>query len=448
MPKKRSFFFFLLICIGWFACKKVDIQFGDQFLDNGYTQIVTVDSFPVALSTIYVDSFITSAQGVTVVGAYSDPVFGKIKSNNFFEVVPPGYAQATSYIDSFTATTFDSIALIIKPDGSYIGDTTKPFHIDVSKLAQSIVPYDNSLLNLYNNDSFAVIPQTIGSKDFYLRPTSGDSIVVRLSDDLGKTLLKKFQDPNDGDVRSNDAFLQYLYGMRLSAGANSQLIFGSKDTVAMRLYYKKPGLYLESLTMDFLLANKSHHFNNISVDRSATVLKNLSSVNNEISSTVTGNTSYTMYAAGAMAKVRFPSVRDILKVPNYAKILKATLLIRPVRGTYGTGSYVLPPQIRLSSTTQLNQIGSDLSFISSNGASQVQTGNLQVDLLYGESTNYAYDVTSYIKSLILDGSINLNGFLIIPPSPALVTQFGRLVIGNRDNLNGQMQLVILYATVQ
>jgi hypothetical protein len=447
MPKKRSFFFLLLISIGWFACKKVDIQFGDQFLDNGYTQIVTVDSFPVDLSTIYVDSFITSAHGVTMVGAYTDPVFGQINSKSFFEVVPPAYAQATTYIDSFTATTFDSIALIIKPDGSYLGDTTRRFHIDVNRLAQSIVPYENSLLNIYNNDSFAVIPQTIGSKDFFLRPSSGDSIVVRLSDDLGKTLLKKFQNPNDGDVRSNDAFLQYFYGMRLSAGSGSQLLFGSKDTVAMRLYYKKPGLYLESITMDFLLANKSHHFNNITVDRSATVLKNLATVK-QISSTATANTAYTMYAAGAMAKLRFPTIRDILKVPNFAKILKATLLIRPVAGTYGTGSYVLPPQIRLSSTTQLNQIGNDLAFITSNGASQVQTGNLQVDNLFGVNTNYGYDVTAYIKALILDGSINANGLLIIPPSPALETQFGRLVMGNRDNLKGQMQLVIIYAAVQ
>src|SRR5882757_10843199 len=100
MLKKRFFFFLVLLSIGWFACKKVDIQFGDQFLDNGYTQVVKVDSFPADLSTIYVDSFVTSGRGVTMVGAYTDPVFGQINVNNYFEVVPPLYAQSSDYIDS------------------------------------------------------------------------------------------------------------------------------------------------------------------------------------------------------------------------------------------------------------------------------------------------------------------------------------------------------------
>ncbi len=149
-----------------------------------------------------------------------------------------------------------------------------------------------------------------------------------------------------------------------------------------------------------------------------------------------------------MAKIRFPTIRDVLKLPNYAKILKATLLIRPLRGTYGVGSYVLPPLMRLSQTTQLNAIGNDLTVIGSNGSPVTQTGSLIVDNLYGESTNYAYDVTTYLRGLILDGTINNNGLLIIPPSPALETQFGRLIIGNRDNTNGKMELQIVYAAVQ
>ncbi len=447
MPKKLPYLFLGLISIGWFACKKVDIQFGDQFLDNGYTQVVKVDSFPADLSTIYVDSFVTSGKGVTVVGAYPDPVFGQITVNNYLEVVPPLYAQSTAYIDSFKAITFDSIALVLKPDGSYTGDTTKRLHVDVNRLAEPIIPYDNAILSIYNTRSFSVMPQVIGSKDILVRPNSGDSIIIRLSDDLGKTLLKKFQDPNDGDVRSNDAFLQYFYGLRLSAGPGSQLIFGSKDSVTVRLYYKQPGLYLQNKTVDFLLANAGHHFNNITVDRSGTVLKGIANLK-QINSTATANTAYTLYAAGVMAKIRFPTIRDVLKLPNYAKILKATLLIRPLRGTYGVGSYVLPPLMRLSQTTQLNAIGNDLTVIGSNGSPVTQTGSLIVDNLYGESTNYAYDVTTYLRGLILDGTINNNGLLIIPPSPALETQFGRLIIGNRDNTNGQMELQIVYAAVQ
>lgn len=446
MPKKLSLLLFILFSISWFACKKVDINFGDQYLDNGYTQVVKVDTFAADLSTVYVDSFPTSGNGVTILGNYKDPVFGTITNNTYFEVVPPSTVQSTDYVDSLRSVTFDSLALVLVPNHTYIGDTSKPVHIDVNRLAEAIVPYENTSTTIYNTRTFAVQTPSIGSKDAVLRPTIGDSIFIRLDDNLGKTLLSKLQNPNDADLRTNQAFLQYLFGFRLSSTTN-QLSFGAKDSVVMRLYYKKPGLYLENRIIDFTLANNAHHFVNVSVDRSGTVLKDLATLK-QINSKSLGNTAYTMYAAGAMTKIRFPSIRDILKLPNYAKILKATLIVRPIRGTYGTGSYVLPPAMRLSTTTQLNQIGTDLVSFNSSGTAVTQTGNLSVDLLYGENTGYTYDLSSYIKTIVQDGTINANGLLLIPPSPALLTQFGRLVIGDHNNNNGRMDLEIIYASVQ
>jgi hypothetical protein len=96
----------------------------------------------------------------------------------------------------------------------------------------------------------------------------------------------------------------------------------------------------------------------------------------------------------------------------------------------------------------LNQIGSDIVAISSTGSAVTQTGDLLVDYLYGENTNYAYDLTRYLKAIITDGTINANGLLLIPGSPELETQFGRLTMGNRLNTNGKMELLIVYASVQ
>ena len=441
MLKKIHPWFFLFFSIVFFACKKVDIQFGDQFLDNGYTQVIKVDSFGMDVSTIYIDSFITSAKGVGLVGAYNDPDFGRIAVTNFFEVTPP------TYVDAFAATTFDSLELILRLNRSYYGDSTKPLHIEVNRLSQPIVGYDDNLLNLYNTQNFSVQSIPIGSKNVVIRPYLTDSISIRLDDNLGKDLLKKLQNPSDPDLQTSAAFLQYFNGLRVSSGsAVNSMIIGCKDSVVVRLHYKKPDLYLQTKQVDFTLANTSHHFNNINVDRSATPLKSLSVVK-QINSIAMGNTAYTMYAAGTMVKIRFPTIRDILKLPNFAKILKATLIVRPVRGSYGL-NYSLPPQLRLSGTTQLNQIGSDLSAISTTGSSIVQTGGLVIDYLYGENTNYAYDLTNYIKSIITDASINGNGLLLIPQTPALETQFNRLIIGNNNNSAGKMELLIVYAAVQ
>jgi hypothetical protein len=446
MSLQRVVFYSLLFSFVLFSCKKVDIQFGDQYLDNGYTQVIKVDSFAVDLSTVYVDSFITSGKGAAVIGGYTDPVFGRINAASYFEVIPPTYADP--YVaDSFKAAKFDSIALILKPDRSYFGDTTKPLTITIHQLAEPIVFYDNSLSNIYNTQSFQVTFNPLASKNISVRPNAGESIVIRMDDNLGKALLKKYQDPNDVDIKSNDAFLQYLYGFRLTAGNNSSVLFGCSDSAIVRLYYKKQGLYLENKTLDLTLAKKAHQFNNITVDRSAGVLKNLSTAK-EINSRLTNNTAYTLYAAGAMAKIRFPTIRDILKLPNYAKILKASLIIRPLRGTYGATSYTLPPQLRLSSTDLSNGIGYDLTYTNSDGTTGLQNGDLVVDNLYGENTNYAYDLTRYIRAALQDATGNANGLLLIPFSPAMETQFGRLVMGDRNNTEGKMELLIVYAAVQ
>jgi hypothetical protein len=445
MRTLTRFVFLFTLTATWFACKKVDIRYGDQFLDNGYTAIVKVDSFRTELTTVYVDSFVSSGKGVAVVGGYTDPVFGKIKAQTYWEVVPPAYVDGIA--DSFRAVTYDSIAVVFKPDQSYFGDTAQPVTLEVHRLSEPITPYDNTLQSIYNTRTFAVYPSPLGTRTLRIRPSSGDSLTIRLDDALGRELIRKFQNPADNDIKSNDGFLQYFYGLRMRAADGSKLIFGSKDSITLRVYYKKPGLYLQDRTLNFTLINKFYQFNNITVDRSGTPLQNLASAG-KIPSTQSGNTAYTLYMAGAMTKIRFPDVRDILKTPNFAKILKASLIVRPLRGTYGTGSYVLPPEVRLSQTTQLNQIGTDISYINSNGSAQTQTGSLIKDELYGENTNYAYDITAYIKALLNDGTVNQNGLLLIPPSPALETQFGRLVVGNKDNSAGKMELLIVYAAIQ
>ena len=213
----------------------------------------------------------------------------------------------------------------------------------------------------------------------------------------------------------------------------------------MRMYYKKPDLFLLDKTFDISIGAKAHHFNQVSVDRTGTPLKDLAS-KKQLHSSVTGNIAFTSYIGGAMVKIKFNSIRDILKIPNYTKIIRATLLVRPLKGSYST-SFAVPPQLRLSSTTQLNQIGFDLAFFV-NGSSNPQYGSLELDYLYGENTSYAYDVTNYISLIVNDPTTNGNGLLMLPPSPAMETSFNRLVVGNKFNPMGKMELSIVYAAVK
>jgi hypothetical protein len=72
-----------------------------------------------------------------------------------------------------------------------------------------------------------------------------------------------------------------------------------------------------------------------------------------------------------------------------------------------------------------------------------------VDYLYGEKTSYAYDVTNYIALIVGDPTFNSNnGLLMLPPSPFMETTFNRLVVGNKANPLGKIELAIVYAAVK
>ena len=434
--------FILTVTVSVTSCTKADVQFGSEFLDNQLTQIIKIDSFTPSLSTVYLDSFITSAKGVALIGSYNDSYFGRVSSETFFELNPPGYA------DIYSQTMFDSIRLILKPNGSYYGDTTKPIHFNTYRLSELIVSKNFDVSNNYYNNQSFMTGNIMGSESQVVYPQSKQAVSLKIQDTVGINLLTLLQDPNNTVFQNNINFLNYLNGMKISAGNSDQTMIGFSDTITMRLYYRKGGPYPQYGTADFVLSNKAHQFNHITVDRSAIsdkVIQTISANNYEIPSTSTGNVSYMQTISGLMTKIRFNSINQVQNLPNYAKILSAQLVIRPVVGTYNRDSYSLPPYLRLSSTNGLNQLGTDI--LSTNGAG-IQTGSLFVDYLNGTGTAYTYDLTSYIKSILNNPTAIANGILVSPPSPYFETTASRVVIGNNFNINGQTQLLIYYASVQ
>ncbi len=447
MQQKFSILILLTLIIGSIACKKVDIQFGNDFIDGSNTQIIRVDTFDVALSTVYVDSFATNGLGTTLIGGYKDPIFGTVATQTYFEVAPPAYQ------DIYDNVIFDSLTLILRLNNKFYGDSTKPVHIDVSRVTDQIVPFDNGT-SLYNIDSFGVASTVLGSKDVIVNPSQSDSIYIKLDPALGQELLNKFTAKSD-TIKTSDVFLNYFKGLRITSNNNSQMVFGCSDSAIMRIQYRKKDLYLVNNNIDFSLINKTLHFTNIKLDRTTGSAK-LQTLGNgpgqvkEIDSKLTDNTAYCQAATSSLIKLKFPNIRDLLKAPYYAKLLSAKLIIAPVAGTYDR-SFYLPPQLRLSTTTALNLIGTDLTAIGANGTAQVQTGNLYIDYAYGASTSYSYDVTSYIKFAFTDINPNSgNGLLLSPPLGNYQTSFSRTAIGNRLNnvANSKIQLQVYYAFVK
>ncbi|CAN5486961.1 hypothetical protein BH10BAC2_BH10BAC2_11680 [soil metagenome] len=66
-------FILLLLLFSFASCKKADISFGNQLLDNAHTQIIRIDTISVELNAGYIDSFITSNKSIGLTGICKDP---------------------------------------------------------------------------------------------------------------------------------------------------------------------------------------------------------------------------------------------------------------------------------------------------------------------------------------------------------------------------------------
>ncbi len=204
------------------------------------------------------------------------------------------------------------------------------------------------------------------------------------------------------------------------------------------------GLFSTPKTLDFSFYNGDNtQFNQVTSDRSGTPLAAFGGADGEISSTLTNKTSFLQYITGFIAKIRFPTIRDLLLRTDYLKIIKAELIVTPINQSYN-GLYPLPPSLYAYTTDQNNNIGAPLL---ASGVSSFQNGNLIIDPLYNANTSYTYDVTSYLQQQIAIGYANQNGLLLIPPSPASISTFNRVVIGDQNNAAGNaLQLKVYYVS--
>ncbi|MFY8128076.1 MAG: DUF4270 family protein [Chitinophagaceae bacterium] len=430
-----SFFLFVT------ACKKVDVNFGNEFIDGSTTKIYKIDTFAVDLSTVVLDSFSTNGQNTVSVGYYDDPSFGRINTAFYAQVVLP------SYENIYANTTFDSICLVLKPNANYYGDTTKPLNIKVHEVADDI-KFDGEALNIFNNKTYPVKSSILADADYLIRPKTNvkNEVYIRLNDALGIDWLNKLKaSPSDSAMKDPNEFIKYFKGIRVSSSTSSNLIAGFTDNYFIRLYYKKTGVFIEEKFVDFTVYNKQLQFQNTTADRRGTDLQGLGGTNNEISSLLTNNRAYSQKATGVLTKLKFTNIKDVLKLNGFAKIVRADLVLKPINTTY-TPQFYLPPAMKLATTSTRNEIGPELAVLNPDGSLAPQYGNLQVDYYLGQNTRYTYDLTQLFRVILPDNNydVNKSGLMFLPPTPQSEVNFARTVIGDRKNLDYRAIIELYY----
>ncbi len=418
------------------SCEKVHVEFGESTLEAD-PDIVFLNSYKVDIATFKTDSFVTSSNEVLSLGYHYDSVFGAVKAGSYVQLKLPATNPLS---DQTLAVTLDSLELIIKPTGDFYGDSSRSFKIQVHRLTQNIKDATSSGDTYYNTTSFGYDPTTIGQQTVSLYGRSGTPVHIRLSNALGQELLTKFKD-NHEDISSEERFINYFKGIYLTTDTvvtNSLAYFSAPaDSILIRLNYHDNGLFPVKRYIDFSYT-KAKQFNNIAfryVNPNFSIFINRKS--QLIPSTSSGNQSYLNSNLGSYIKMSFPKILNLKELYPYIRVVKAELIIKPDVKSY-TFPYQLPQSLYLYTTDENNYPISPFYFGSDNSVRQ--QGNLYIDRLLGENTNYSYDISGYINNLIAEGQFSKSALLLTSSLTGNDTGLQRLILNDQNTSRSSVQL--------
>lgn len=420
----QGFIFLALLLIA--SCDRKTVQFGDTPQD-AYSLIKQVDTVSVQMSTLILDSFVTSGKSNSLVGRYKDPYFGHIEARSYFQLGKPSQSTVPDI------AIYDSLVLIVPLNKYHYGDTTQEQTFYVHELAAPIEPtYSNYL---YNTSAIPQQASVLGSRSLVLRPTVTDTIQIRLSDAKGRELFALLQ-RNSDTLETEEKFLRYFRGLTLGlSGADTTAIYGiqARSGLQMRLHYRTTTPVLETHMIRFSLLENNLRFTQLKAERGGTSLPNASSRVLEIPTSQTNELSYSQSSLGVLGKMSFPTIRNLLHLNRVVRLLKAELVIQPADAGL-QNNLKLPNQLYLAETSGANEIGSF-----------VGQSNLREP---GISAHYVFNVTSSINSLLNNSGLTDRGFLVLEELPGNTSQVNRLVIGGSAHSKYRTQLKLTLLTVK
>lgn len=400
-------------------------------------KVILIDTATVEVSTINFDSLVTSGTSRILLGNYDDPVFGKVKSDSYFQLSSYSYGLQTTSSDTEGANyVFDSIRMVLIPDKYYYADTTQVQSISIHRLLQKVKPNteDDSF---YNNSTLNYDASSLGNASFKPKPIAQDSIFVKLDAVFGEALFQKLK---KREITTDDEFIEYFKGLVIrSISENSSAVVGFKTTSLLQLYYSKRVSESEtSLLKEFTIGDAAKQFNRILLDRTGTILQELPGTTARLSSNLTNNSSFIQSGTGLACRIDFPSIKELKYITEKGAIVDAQLIIRPVVGTYSK-SYPLADSLNVFVADKLNRIGGTLN--SASGYPICAILNKQSDE-FNENIGYSIPLGTFMQNEMIKQSDSKSALILTIPT--ISKAVNRLVLGNQKNTGNKIQLKIYY----
>ena len=427
------------------SCYKKEIQVGSDLAES-HTHILTVDTVGVILSSYVRDSFLTANKSFSLIGNYHDSYTGKTSASTFIQLGLPTLSEDATTLLPKTAV-YDSIVLYMRGSGYYYGDTTQPFAISVYELDQQPTP-DETHTDLYNTSDVPVKAAPLASTSKIFRPSSKDSIVLRLPNAMGQDFYTKIQNKAN-QFTNSDLFLEYFKGIAIKPTSNSSgAVYGfnlTDSSIIVRLHYHLTLPYKQDKVLVFAPTRTTYQFNRIVTNRAGTSLAVTSPGQKEFFANATNPFAITQTGTGVYLKALFPTLRNVLKINDVVRLMDARLILKPVKGSYDYYGNRLPNPLFLQTTDASNEPTGTILDSTGQG---VQQRAPVIDDLYGVNTNYSFNITSYINALLNTPGTADNGLFIMEQEMGSAKQINRAVIGSRQNETYQTKLILNLLTIE
>ena len=401
-----------------FTCKENPSEFslGEKYIES-QSSMSLIDTFSVDLSTVIEDSVVTSGTGRLLIGNYSDNIFGKIESKTYFQIGIPDTANL-SIIES---DIYDSLNLVLRYNQYFYGDTTKNQKISVYQLTENIRFNDDFAIT--NNTSFGYNSNSIGSVIYSPIPKgSGDTLSIRLSDEVGRDLFTKLRDHSDILLQA-ETFRNYFHGLMLEPdnSYDGSIIGFNAGSAKLILHTRRNDITTEEIDYEFMLDDTTKQYNQITHDFSSSELNGLIKQQNKLSNSASGGLAFVQGGVGLKIRADFPSLNEIL-LRGRGNVVKAQLSITPLKGSYK--EFSLPSELIIYTSNKSNEVTGILSY---------PISTLTIDELYQEETVYTFDITDYLTNELADSYVNPgDGLLISLPDTDLQTSLERLIIDSKN----------------
>ncbi|WP_343618687.1 DUF4270 family protein [Flavobacterium sp.] len=438
----RKFLLLLFFALTMFSCG-TDTDAGEFVVGSDYlalsNKVVMIDTVTVEMSTINFDSLVTSSQSRILIGNYDDPIFGKVKSNSYFQLSGSSYALNNSGSDTEAVNfVFDSISMILKYDNYYYGDTTQVQKFDIHRLTQKVKPNTDDD-SFYNNSTLTYSDESLGTISYKPRPTEKDSINIRMDDALGAAIFQKIK---SREITNFDSFTEYLKGLVLvpSTSNSSSVIGFSTSTSKVRLYYSKyqADTEDESYYLDFTILNTDKQFNSISLDKTGTLIQNLPISSSKLSSTATNKQGFIQSGTGVACRIDFPNIKKLKYISDNGAIVDAKLILKPVNNSY-SDKYPLADSLKVYVGDNLNRISGSLQ--SSSGAAVFGILNKKSDE-FNENVGYTIPLGNFLQKEMLRSADSRSSLILT--LPGISKSVNRLVLGDQKHQDNKIQLKIYY----